>query len=154
MWRSAEPKGERRSGISRTIIAGALVVVVVAAALAFYATASAPVPSTKSTPPSTSTAPVQIAAPVGVGSNQSLNFTPSTIRVVIGVNSTIVFANHDSTEHDVASTSVPSGANPFDSGGLAPGATFTVTLTVAGTYQYHCTIHPAWMRGMITVVQP
>jgi plastocyanin len=38
------------------------------------------------------------------------------------------------------------------SGSLAAGATYTVNLTKAGTYQYHCAIHPN-MVGTITVTQ-
>ena len=82
-----------------------------------------------------------------------MNFVPSTIKVVVGVNNTITFMNQDSTSHDIASTSVPSGASSFDSGTMAQGATFKVTLTVAGTYQFHCTFHPSWMQGTIVVVK-
>jgi plastocyanin len=38
----------------------------------------------------------------------------------------------------------------FSSGNLAPGATFERTFTVAGTYAYHCSIHPT-MKGTVTV---
>jgi len=38
----------------------------------------------------------------------------------------------------------------FDSGSLAPGATFEHTFTAAGTYHYHCSIHPT-MTGVIVV---
>ena len=38
----------------------------------------------------------------------------------------------------------------FDSGSLAPGATFEHTFTAAGTYPYHCSIHPT-MTGVIVV---
>lgn len=38
----------------------------------------------------------------------------------------------------------------FDSGSLAPGATFEHTFTAAGTYHYHCSIHPT-MTGIIVV---
>ncbi len=89
--------------------------------------------------------------PSGVGSVQSLNFNPSTITVVVGVNNTIKWVNQDSTAHTVTSTSVPGGANSFDSGTINPGLTYALTLTVPGTYQYHCTIHPAWMIATIIV---
>jgi plastocyanin len=38
----------------------------------------------------------------------------------------------------------------FASGNIIPRATFEHTFATAGTYTYHCTIHPA-MRGTITV---
>ncbi|MFL5517432.1 MAG: plastocyanin/azurin family copper-binding protein [Gemmatimonadales bacterium] len=40
----------------------------------------------------------------------------------------------------------------FSSGSLGPGATFGETFTVAGTYPYHCSIHPT-MKGTVTVTQ-
>ena len=87
-----------------------------------------------------------------MGSNQTLNFTPANITVVIGVNNTITWTNDDTIQHTVTSTLVPTGASTFDSGIMNSGQTFTVTLTVAGTYDYHCTLHPAWMKGTITVL--
>jgi plastocyanin len=38
----------------------------------------------------------------------------------------------------------------FDSGSLATDATFSQTFDAAGTFAYHCTIHPS-MTGTITV---
>lgn len=40
--------------------------------------------------------------------------------------------------------------NSFASGNLTPGRTFERTFATAGTYPYHCSIHPT-MRGTITV---
>lgn len=93
-----------------------------------------------------------ITLPDGVGRNTNLSFLPATITVVRGVNNTITWIDQDSTPHTVTSTLIPSGANPFDSGTLNKGDKFTVTLTVPGTYEYHCSFHPGWMKGMITVV--
>lgn len=92
-----------------------------------------------------------IAIPFGVGSIESLNFQPSGITVVVGVNNTIVWNDLDAEQHTVTSLSVPAGAAKFDSGILNQGQTFTVTLTVPGTYRFYCTIHPTWMRGTIVV---
>ena len=142
-----------RSGISKNATIVVLVVILVAAAaLVYFSSGMTPGYSTTHTSSHTVSS-VQIAAPVGVGLNQALNFEPSTIRVVIGVNNTITFVNEDSTNHDIASTSVPNGASTFDTGTMAHGSTFSVTLTVAGTYLFHCTFHPAWMQGKIVVVQ-
>jgi plastocyanin len=63
-----------------------------------------------------------------------------------------MWTNNDSVAHTITSSSVPSGASQFDDENIAPGATYSVTLTVAGTYQYYCQIHP-WMSGTI-VVEP
>jgi len=93
-----------------------------------------------------------IEIPLGTGRDQTLNYKPAVIRVVLGVNSTIFWVDHDAgAAHTVTSTSVPSGALPFDSGDLNQGQNFLQDLTVQGTYQYHCKYHP-WMTGTIVVV--
>lgn len=109
--------------------------------------------STASSTSSTQAGIVQILLPFDVGDNESLNFQPATITVVIGVNNTIVWNDQDGIQHTVTSTSVPSGAQRFDSGIMNEGQTFTVTLTVPGVYHYDCAIHPDWMRGTIDVVR-
>lgn len=97
------------------------------------------------------TTTVVVNIPNGVGTIQTLNFSPTTITVVVGTNNTIKWINQDSIAHTVTSTSVPSGANSFDSGTLNPGSAYTLTLTVPGTYHYQCTVHPSWMIGTIVV---
>jgi plastocyanin len=39
----------------------------------------------------------------------------------------------------------------FESGSLKQNASFSFTFTAPGTYAYFCKIHPATMRGEITV---
>jgi plastocyanin len=39
----------------------------------------------------------------------------------------------------------------FESGSLKQGASFSFTFTAPGTYSYFCKIHPATMRGEVTV---
>jgi plastocyanin len=93
---------------------------------------------------------VTVTIPLGVASNQSLNYVPSTITVVVGVNNTIVWTQNDPIPHTVTSVQVPGGVDSFDSGPLNKGDTFTVTLNVPGTYLYHCSYH-GWMKGTIIV---
>jgi plastocyanin len=97
---------------------------------------------------------VKIPAGAGAGPNAAPGYAPDSVKVVIGVNNTVVWTNGDTdnggTDHTVTSTSVPAGASSFDSGIMAAGATFTQTFTVPGTYQYHCSLH-AWMTGMVVV---
>jgi plastocyanin len=146
------------TGVSTIVIAVIVIVVVAVGALAYYyygtsTSTSSTTLTSSSTSSSGSITPVQVVLPAGVGSSQSLNFAPSTIKVVIGVNNTIVWSDQDSTPHHVVSVSVPSGASSFDSGVMNNGGTFSVTFSVAGTYQYHCAFHPGWMKGTIVVVQ-
>ncbi len=91
--------------------------------------------------------------PEEVGDNESLNFQPSKIKVVIGVNNTIAWDDQDFVQHTVRSVLVPSGAKAWDSGILNQGQTFTLVLTVPGNYRYVCSIHPGWMIGTIQVIQ-
>jgi len=42
-------------------------------------------------------------------------------------------------------------ATTFDSGTVAVGGTFHFTFKTAGTFSYHCNIHP-YMRSVIIVV--
>jgi plastocyanin len=95
---------------------------------------------------------VKVIIPQGTGTNETLNFAPSSITVVVGVNNTVTWVDNDtSAPHNVVSISVPQGATPFGSQNLNAGGTYTVTLTVPGTYRYECSIHPIWMFGVIVV---
>ncbi len=130
-------------GKVRTIAIVVVVLVLAGAAGLYYVL--------NNTKTSTGSVTVMVVMPNGVGTNQSLNFHPSTITVVIGVNNTIKWVNQDSVVHTATSTSVPPGASMFDSGSLASGSSFSVTLTTPGTYQFHCTVHPSYMIGTIIV---
>jgi plastocyanin len=102
----------------------------------------------------TTIAGVKIVIPTGVNLNHALNFVPSTIRLVVGVNNTVTWVNQDTTDHTATFTSVPSGvqAPSVSANDIPPGTSFgPVTFTVPGTYQYHCQFHPGWMRGTIIV---
>jgi plastocyanin len=91
------------------------------------------------------TALVSIVA--GAGTNTSnLGFTPNNITVVFGVNNTVEWTNDDSQSHTVTAND-----GTFDSGNLAPGATYTYTFPSPGVYTYHCFYHP-WMTGTVTVL--
>jgi len=91
---------------------------------------------------------VSVSMPNGVGTNQTLNFVP--VNVTLAKGGTVKWTNNDPTPHTVTSTSVPSGAQSFDSKNMVQGSIFTYTFTVGGTYQYICAYH-AWMHGAVTV---
>ena len=78
---------------------------------------------------------------------QDFSFSPSTISVSVG---DVITWNWVSGSHTTTSTSVPAGAatwgNPMNSG----ATTFSYTVTMAGTYNYECTIHPSLMTGSFT----
>ena len=90
------------------------------------------------------TVPVSILANAGTpGTNPG--YGPDNITVVIGINNTVVWTNNDSQPHTVTAN-----GQAFDSGYLAPGASFKFAFVKAGIYEYHCTYHP-WMTGTIVV---
>jgi plastocyanin len=68
---------------------------------------------------------------------------PDELNVTTGT--TVTWMNTDRTSH--TSTSDESGWN---SGTIAPGGRFTFTFQNAGTFRYHCTIHPG-MVGTVVV---
>jgi plastocyanin len=74
---------------------------------------------------------------------QNMAFTPSTLTVP--VNTTVTWTNKDPMAHTVTSNS-----GLFSSGNVNPNATYSFQFTTAGTYPYHCTIHP-YMTGTIIV---
>jgi plastocyanin len=57
----------------------------------------------------------------------------------------VVFANQDGVTHTVTSDS-----GSFDSGNISPRAAVQITFPSAGSYPYHCKIHPS-MRGTVNV---
>jgi plastocyanin len=75
---------------------------------------------------------------------QDNSFTPADLEVAVG--DTVTFTNEGAIAHTVTATS---GAD-FDSGSLAPGATFNFTASKAGTVTYVCTFHSG-MQGTIKV---
>lgn len=86
-------------------------------------------------------------------------FAPSPFTVSLAAGGAVKWRNGDTgtsggaygggtpgTTHDITADT----QGLFDSGSLAPGGTFSHTFTAAGTYHYHCSIHPS-MTGIIVV---
>jgi len=95
---------------------------------------------------------VQVIIPAGIEVlTNKVSFEPINITIVIGVNNTIVFTNHDGQEHILESTSWPQSGQPFQFYSL-PGQSNSLTLTTPGKYTYFCEWHPIWMDGTITVI--
>jgi plastocyanin len=96
------------------------------------------------------TKPMQPAGPPGGGGETQVTisgFAFSSLTVAKGA--MVTWKNNDSAPH--TATSDNGGAFPFDTGNIAPGATSSgVTFTQAGTFAYHCRVHPS-MHGTIIV---
>jgi plastocyanin len=73
---------------------------------------------------------------------QNMAFNPATITVTAGT--TIKWTNKDGVTHTVTSDT-----GVFDSGNMTGNATFSYSFQTAGTFQYHCTIHPSMTAKVI-----
>jgi plastocyanin len=83
---------------------------------------------------------------------QDFRFSPAKITVKAGTK--VIWVNEDSVPHTVTGNGAGGGASAnngaFDSGTLRPGERFSHTFRKAGTFAYHCEIHPE-MQGSVTV---
>ncbi len=78
-------------------------------------------------------------------SNGGYGFSPATLTIRVGT--TVIWKNVSLAPHTVTSDD----GQTFDSGNVAVGGTFRFTFKNAGTFSYHCNIHP-YMRATIFVV--
>lgn len=119
-----------------------LVIVSTLITLAACSTTTSPAGST-STPVSTPTTPNTPAASSASITLANFAFSPASITVKAGTK--VTWTNKDSTTHTVTSDT-----GVFNSGNLAPNASFSFTFSNTGTFTYHCSIHPS-MTGSIVV---
>jgi len=105
-----------------------------------YNSPSSPSPSPSPSPAGAGT-PVSVVR--GATNLTTTAYAPSPIAVTAG--DTVTWTNTDTTDHTATSDD-----NTWNSGSIAPGASFSRTFTSPGTFQYHCTIHPG-MVGTVTV---
>jgi plastocyanin len=85
---------------------------------------------------------VALAADAAV-SIANFAFVPNTVTVVVG--DTVTWTNNDEVSH----TATADGGS-FDTGSIGNGASDSVTFNAAGTFAYHCSIHPT-MSGTVIV---
>ena len=104
-----------------------------------------PTPTTGTT---ATTTPSGSTMAVSITSNGTFAFSPATITIKVGT--TVTWTNNTSAPHTVTSddgTSFDSGINNPIS---ASGGTYSFTFTKAGTFTYHCSIHP-FMKATVIV---
>jgi amicyanin len=108
---------------------------------------STPTPTTGTTPTATSAGSGQMVS-ITRDSSGSFAFSPTTLTIKVG--STVTWTNMTPAPHTVTSDDGKS----FDSGlsnPIAPsGGTYSFTFKQAGTFSYHCQIHP-YMKATIIV---
>lgn len=115
--------------------------------------ATTPTPAATNTPAIATLTPTVKATPLpGLSqvvlivnnSNGSFGFSPATLTILPGT--IVTWKNMSSAPHTVTSDD----GQTFDSGTIAPGGTFAFKFTVAGSYPYHCNIHP-YMRATVNL---
>jgi plastocyanin len=97
---------------------------------------------TPTSPPSASAS--QMSVSIFTDQSGLFGFSPKTLTVPVGM--TVTWKNTTQVAHTVTSDD---GAS-FDSGIVPAGGTFTFTFSKAGSYAYHCDIHP-YMKATIVV---
>lgn len=97
--------------------------------------------SSNPTTPTTTGTVVSIVS--GSSTLTTTAYSPNPVSVPVG--GTVTWRNNDNTTH----TSTANGGS-FDSGTIAPGASFSRTFPTAGSFPYHCTLHPG-MVGTVNV---
>lgn len=71
-------------------------------------------------------------------------FNPTPLTIKAGTK--VTWTNNDTVPHTVTSDS----GTTLNSPRLNPGQTFSYTFTTAGSYDYHCAVHPM-MKGSVIV---
>lgn len=101
-----------------------------------------PAPAPAPTPaPSPQSASVSIPSGASVLGDRA--YVPAELTVAAGT--TVTWTNTDSTSHTTTSD-----APGFDSGIVGSSRTFSFVFQNAGTFSYHCAIHPS-MVGTVVV---
>jgi plastocyanin len=77
---------------------------------------------------------------------KGFKFSPQPIQAKVG--DVIAWSNQDTAPHSATMDDGSCDTKPID-----PGKSAMLTFTAAGTYTYHCSVHPATMKDFTVVVQ-
>lgn len=86
-------------------------------------------------------------APIALAADSTVDivgfsYSPGSLTVSVG--DTVTWANADAQNH---TATADGGA--FDTGTIAGSGSRSVTLTTAGTFPYHCAVHPAMTATLV-----
>ena len=90
------------------------------------------------------------SAPVSATTVKISNFSFAPASITVKAGQTVTWTNEDNVAHTVTADTASADAPASQS--LAQGASYSFTFKNAGTYAYHCQIHPS-MKGTVTVTQ-
>jgi plastocyanin len=132
-----------------TIIIGVVVLVVAGGGLLFVLNQSGKKTQTQQDTTSQSQPTAQVGTSPATAKNsvtiQNMAFSPATLTIKVGDG--VTWTNQDSIGH-----SATADDNSFDTGIIDQGQSGSTTFSKAGTYNYHCSVHPS-MHGTIIVTQ-
>ncbi len=110
-------------------------------------TAPAATPTTSTaataTPATSGTATPSVVPTSASVTIKDFEFGPATVTVTVG--GTVTWTNNGPSTHTVTADD-----GSFNSGDLTVGKTFSQTFNTAGTFSYHCSIHP-FMTATVVV---
>ena len=115
-----------------------LLALAVLSASAACGSSSSPMTAPSPTPSTSGTA---VSIVRGASTLTSTAYAPNPVTIPVG--GTVMWTNNDTTSHTATAAD-----GTWNSGTLAPGATFSRTFPTAGSFPYACTIHP----GMVATV--
>src|SRR3712207_1398320 len=92
--------------------------------------------------------PTSVSIVPGSSSLTTDAYQPNPVQVSVGT--TVTWTNNDAQPHTATSGQNVTPDGRFDSGIMAPAATFDFTFTEAGEYPYFCMLHPN-MVGTVSV---
>ena len=135
---------------SLTIIATLLLAACGGSTSATTSTPTATTPPTPTPTPTSPPSPTPTPKPVVVmvkivKQNEKYSFQPASLTIKVGTE--VVWLNTSDASHTVTSDTAGQFNSPSN---IAPNQTFKFTFTSAGTFPYHCNIHP-YMKATITV---
>jgi len=129
----------------RLVAVSVVLVGAIACSSSSPSTSPSPTPSPAPAPTPTPGVPSSsVTIPVGASSLGSSAYAPDDLTVAVGT--TVTWMNTDSVAH--TSTSDATGWN---SGAVAPGGQFSVAFQTAGSFPYHCAIHPGMVGRVVAV---
>jgi plastocyanin len=136
------PKG------SSTVWLVIVVVIIVIGVFYFYrgkyqATSPTSTPTPAASSPKTNTAQDNALANTGAVTIQNFAFSPASLTVKKG--ESVTWTNEDSAPHQIVSDN-----GKFQGPSFSKGQTYSFAFNDAGTFPYHCSIHPM-MKATIIV---
>jgi plastocyanin len=129
--------------MKRTRIGVALCGLALVVAACGGSTGGASTPSTSPSAPTTNSSSSATAPKEAKIVIRGFAYSPTNLSVSVGTKVTVT--NEDSTTHTWTADD-----GQFDSGDLGQGRSFSFTFAKAGSFGYHCSIHP-FMKGVVNV---